>query len=221
MCSASAPQPQPASTTRLAGAQAQLAAHVVHFRDLRLVERRLGRRVVGAGVRHRAAEPQRVELVADVVVVMDVVARAGQRIEVRAAQRGECALPQRRPAAGGAAGPVDRLQQLDQIALDQHVAVAVGIAEVQRGIGEHPAQNGTAGKGHACHRLGRARLGTAADRKLHRRPAEHRAELGQQPMVERAGPRIPRRRGGRPLRRCSISRRRRPLGRGVGSQPVL
>src|SRR2546430_12401360 len=43
-------------------------------------------RSVGAGVHHAAAEPQRVEIVADVVMMMDVVARAGERVEVAAAQ---------------------------------------------------------------------------------------------------------------------------------------
>ena len=93
MCSASAPQPQPASTTRSPRLQPQLAADVIHLRDLRLVERRVGRREVRAGVGHRLAEPQRVELVADVVVVMDVLARAG---------RACCAAGDAATARGGA-----------------------------------------------------------------------------------------------------------------------
>ncbi len=40
MCSASVPQPQPASTTLSPGLQPQLAADVIHLGDLRLIERR-------------------------------------------------------------------------------------------------------------------------------------------------------------------------------------
>src|SRR5262249_62184433 len=56
----------------LAGAQAQLARHVLHLRDLRFLERGGGRREVGAGVDHLPIEPQPVEVVAEVVVMVDV-----------------------------------------------------------------------------------------------------------------------------------------------------
>src|SRR5215831_14720230 len=94
----------------LAGPEAKLAAHVVHLRDLRLIERggRLG--VVRTGVRHGRAEPQLVERVADVVVVMDVVPRANEGVAVRAwaVQRIRRAARERVALAAGApTGTVD------------------------------------------------------------------------------------------------------------------
>src|SRR6185437_17079761 len=59
------------ATTRLddalSGAQADLATDVIHLGGLRLIQRGRWGRVVGAGIRHGLAEPERVELVADVV----------------------------------------------------------------------------------------------------------------------------------------------------------
>ena len=54
--------------------QAQLAANVVELRHLRLLERVGLAAVVGARIHHARVEPERVELVGDVVVVLDRVA---------------------------------------------------------------------------------------------------------------------------------------------------
>ena len=53
--------------------QLQLPAHVLHLRALRVFEARAGRREVGAGVYHLAVEPQAVEVVSEIVVMVDVV----------------------------------------------------------------------------------------------------------------------------------------------------
>ena len=66
----------------------QLPAHVIELRDLRLVQ--CGGRcvVVGAGVHHALIQPQLVEIVAEVIVVMHVVPRAAERIGPHRVQQG-------------------------------------------------------------------------------------------------------------------------------------
>ena len=59
----------------LAGLQPQLPADEIHLRHLRLLERHVGMVEVGAGVEQLVVEPARVEVVAEVVVVMHVPAR--------------------------------------------------------------------------------------------------------------------------------------------------
>ena len=64
----------------LAGPQPQLAADVVHLGALRGLQRHAGLGEIGAGVLHRlAVEPGGVEVVAEVVVPVDVVVRGRQR----------------------------------------------------------------------------------------------------------------------------------------------
>ena len=58
----------------LAGPEHQLAADVVELRALRLLQRGVRRVVVRAGVDHLLVEPQAVEVVAQVVVMLDVAA---------------------------------------------------------------------------------------------------------------------------------------------------
>src|SRR6202050_5319144 len=155
----------------LAGFQLQLAAHVVHLGDLGLIERGSRRRVVRAGIGHGAAEPQRVELVADVVVVVDVVARAVERIAMWAMQRAQRAPQPRGAMLDGLPGLVDRLEQLHQVALDREAAVAVGIAETQGRVDDDRQERRAAAKGDAgdARSTGCGDPGTAGDRKLHRR----------------------------------------------------
>ena len=68
--------------------QLQLAADVVHLGALRLLQRQVRRREIGAGVLHGlAVEPHFVEFVADVVMVMDVVARIRDTVQARAIEQ--------------------------------------------------------------------------------------------------------------------------------------
>jgi hypothetical protein len=123
MCRASAPQPQ----------QAELAAHVVHLRDLGALERELGRLEVGAGVEELLVEPERVEVVADVVVVVDVGPRPRQRVAPHCPEPGEQA---------GSPAVLERskrrLERRHQVALDLDPPVGVGVAEVHLGVEDQP-----------------------------------------------------------------------------------
>ena len=59
----------------LAGLEGELAAHVIQLRELCLGQRGVWRGVVGAGVDHALVEPQGVEVVTEIVVAVDVLAR--------------------------------------------------------------------------------------------------------------------------------------------------
>ena len=127
----------------LAAIQADLAADVIHFRDLRLVERRRRRRKVSTGVRHRLAEPQRVELVADVVVVVNVLARARERVARTAMTPLREAAPERDRLRGLRCADVQLLDHAQDAAVHVDFAGAVQLAELQVRIGAQ-AQERTA-----------------------------------------------------------------------------
>src|SRR4026208_2511654 len=121
MWSASAPHPQPASTTRSPGrscnlrpprarfarpapprdgpppsrTQLQLAAHEIELRALRVLERRIRRLVIGAGVDYLLIEPAPIEIVAEAGGVGAVPARLARRVGPR--RRREQPFTQRRP----------------------------------------------------------------------------------------------------------------------------
>jgi hypothetical protein len=88
-------QSEPAPTEagldhRLTCTKLQLPADMIELGDLRLIERGVRRGVVRARVGHRASEPQLIEIVADVVVMVNVLAGAIQRVSpllLRAAQK--------------------------------------------------------------------------------------------------------------------------------------
>ena len=111
----------------LAGFQLQLAAHVMHLRLLRLLDRHRGIGEIRAGVLQcLAIEPQLVEVVADVVVVMNVALRIGQI-------RRELAAAREQLAEGRVLGrvAVGFEQQRQQIAANFDAPGAVEVAEVQ------------------------------------------------------------------------------------------
>ena len=132
-----APQPQRLDYA-LPGAQPQLAADMIHLGALRRLERHAGLGKIRAGVLHRfAVEPQRVELVAEVVVAADVVARRGNR-----ALAGRGAGPELPPGgAAGSAPGLDRgvgaFEKDHQVAFDLDAAEAVQVAQMQRRIADH------------------------------------------------------------------------------------
>ncbi len=60
---------------RFAAPQPQLPADEIHFRHLRLFEGHVGMVEVGAGVQHLVVEPACIEIVAEVIVMMNVATR--------------------------------------------------------------------------------------------------------------------------------------------------
>ncbi len=113
----------------------ELAADQFHLGGLRFFQRNLGRRKVGARVNHLPIEPEAIEVVADVVVMIDVRSRAAQRVGPRPAP------PLGQGCRQAAArlrvfGTVDDFEELQEIALDLDAAVAEGVAKIQVDIGQ-------------------------------------------------------------------------------------
>ena len=127
----------------LAAVQANLAADVIHLGDLRLVERRRRRRKVRARVRHRRAEPERIELVADVVVMMNVLARAVQRVARPTMAPLREAARERHRLRGSASADVQLLDHAQDAAVHVDPAGAVQLAELQVRVGAQAQQRAT------------------------------------------------------------------------------
>ena len=71
------------SSTRAPGLDQKLRGEVALLGELRVVERLLGMLEIGAAVLPVGIEEQRVEALVEIVVMRDVGARAGRRIELR------------------------------------------------------------------------------------------------------------------------------------------
>jgi hypothetical protein len=128
----------------VAGPELQLAADVVVLRTLRLVEAQARGLEVGAGVDHALVEPEPVEFVAQVVVVLRAAARLLQVAgsHAPAARLSRAVLP----------ALEDRLEPPHEASPDLHVARAVRVAEEARGI-----EGETQQRARAPHGDGRAR----------------------------------------------------------------
>ena len=183
MNSAKPPQPPPASTTRSPGFKLQLAAHVMHLRLLRLLDRHCGIGEIRARVLQRLAiEPQLVEIVADVVVVMNVALRVGQIGRKLPAAREHGA--DRRVLGRIAVGFE---QQRQQIAADLQAARAVEIAEVQIRVDDELPQRLAVENPHAHGAVTRGDLGLVPKLDAHGRGGPEPArDLLDEPTLEPA-----------------------------------
>ncbi len=144
-----------------------------HLGVLRLIQGRVRRREVRAGVRHGRAQPQGIELVTYVVVMMNVFARAMQRIGRPPVQP----LPDASQRRNGIAARAGRalIQHLDEpaeIAFDLDLADAVQLAELQIGIPAQTHQRGSIRNVQGRHRVLGADALAIPDRQLNRRIAE-------------------------------------------------
>ena len=146
-------QPAPAATGLhhgLAGLQAQLATDIFQLGLLGVIQAGRGLRKVGAGIHQVRIQPQPVERIADVIVVVDVAARACQCPGLAQRQVQLEPLPPA-PAGGVAFEWVEILQQADDIALDVHGTTAVSLAEVQVRPEQQRPQPGAAADDHPGH----------------------------------------------------------------------
>ena len=131
----------------LARPQPQLAADVIELRALRLLEREARILEVRAGVDEVCVEPARVEIVAEVVVVVDVVARAVLRVAMPArAERVQQVARRARRALRRAEYGFDRLRE---IALDLELAVGIGLAEAEARIAQQAPERAPSAQVHA------------------------------------------------------------------------
>ena len=121
--------------------QPQLATHVFQFGQLGLLQGQVGLLVVGAGVLHGGlVQPQAVEVVTQVVVVMDVFLGF-----VDAGGAGVVVFPQGIQPAGPALpglvdGPVQGFHEVGQVALHRQSPGAVQVAEGQVGVGDQSVE---------------------------------------------------------------------------------
>ena len=120
-----------------AGPQPEFAAHMVHFGELRLLQRHVRRGKIGAGVLHFLIQPQPVERVACVVMAVNVVARSGEGVDARTTVEQLCLNFIKEPELGGGRCPaVDGLNRSNQITVDVDAPGAVKVAEMEVRIPE-------------------------------------------------------------------------------------
>ncbi len=115
----------------LTGLELKLATDEIELRDLCLLQGRIRRREIRARVDHLVVQPQTIEVVPDVVVMMHVLA-SGARV-VRS-------LPQPPRTTRTRERAVDGFEQFEEIALDIDEARHVGLTEIELGIPHPPVE---------------------------------------------------------------------------------
>ena len=124
------------------GLNEELAGDVALLGELRIVERLLGMLEIGAAVLPVGVEEERVELLVEIVVMRNVAARAGGRIELRKPAPEIAHEPLQARPARDLAGFVLRHGKMkevrDRAPLHHERAVHVGFADFQFGIEQHP-----------------------------------------------------------------------------------
>ena len=114
----------------LPGLQLHLAAYVVQFRDLRLLQCCTGRRIIGAGIDELWVEPEPVKIGFKIVVSLDITTRAAQRVALNIfhALRDEFDVPA--VMLDFRDGTIKDFECGDEISLERDSPLAVRIAEL-------------------------------------------------------------------------------------------
>ena len=142
---------------RFAGRKAQLAAHIVELGLLRLLQPQRGVGEIGAGVHHLAIEPELVEIVADIVMMVDIAPRLLLGVAQRTIERRQQLLPDLSPL-GSRQRAIDRLEAFDQVTLHLDAFGGVHFAEPEFGVGDELQQcAAVANQNPRDRRLSRAR----------------------------------------------------------------
>ncbi len=120
-----------------AGLQAEFPADMVHLRHLGLLEpdRWLGK--IGAGVEQLPVEPQAIEIVAKVVMVVDVGGGLSTQIGTRRMHEAQKIIAQ---TLSGSLRGKDRLDQRDKVAFHLKVAATVQLAKLKLRVEHQPHQ---------------------------------------------------------------------------------
>lgn len=183
MCSAKPPQPQPGLDHRFARLQAQFPAYVIHLGELRLFESGVLVRKVCAGIEHPLIQPEFVEFVANVVMVMDVAARTAQGVSScdRGQQRVDPVLAGQRPDT------IDGLETIQQVTLHFDTLGGIQLAEVQFRVRDQPEQRTAVANQDARHRIAaRARYCLPIPQhNIDRRIAKHLQRFRHQKFFQR------------------------------------
>ena len=114
-------------------------------------------RVIGARVGHGLTQPQRIEVVTEIVVPVDVVARSGKRVATRAVKPRNDAVGDGISGVWRAQSAEQRHHEPDQIALDLQLARAVGIAETNLRVAQQTPQRAAVRDSHGFRRPRRTR----------------------------------------------------------------
>ena len=139
----------------LPGPELELPAHVVHLGSLRLFEGGVLVRVVGARVDHLLVEPEPVEVVAEVVVVVDVGLGPRAGVPAGPVEPGlETALPGV-ARDRGVRRAVDGLEKGDEVAVDPDPVRAHRVPERDVGIDEETEEGAPVPNLDPAHRLRR------------------------------------------------------------------
>src|ERR1019366_3205740 len=155
-----------------------LPANVLHLRALRFLERGIGRIEVGAGVKHLAVQPERVEVVPHVVVMARVHARG---------PRGMWPRPPRADRPGETRADTF-LENADEVSVHLDPPGGVALAELEIGIaGEVQKRAALPEDDGACRCcVGRRHLGPVPEAEADARGAEAPDDSSQEPSVEHA-----------------------------------
>ena len=132
----------------------QLAADVIELGSLRLFQRGVRRVVVRARIHHLLVEPQAVEVVAEVVMVLDVSPRSGLGVGTRPGQSAQCGALAR-DRAGAIRGSIAAREYIDEIAFHVDTPRAERISEPELGTQDHRHQRAPVVKDHASAALAR------------------------------------------------------------------
>src|SRR6185436_611388 len=152
----------------------------MHLPLLCLLYRHARIRVVRAGVLVRlTVEPERVEVVADVVMVMNVALRLGAVRRERAP-----ASEQQLERAVVGAEPIDLFEELEQVAAHLNAARAVQVAKVQARIRHELKQRLAVGDPNDDRPVARGDIGLVPERDADRRVAEPAHDLAHDPAIE-------------------------------------
>ena len=161
---------------------------MVELGNLGLLDGHVGIGEIRAGVLHcLGVEPQFVKFVAEVVVVLDVGARVGQRVGTRPVEHLVLQLFDQLQMAGVVEPAVGGFEELNQIAFDVDALDTVEIAEVKHRIGEHPVQRSAVTHHGTRHRPAGAGTHFLAAPEYDRQPrvTHRRQKLARQPAIRR------------------------------------
>jgi len=167
----------------VARAQAHLAADVLELGGLRLRQRRLRGGEVRARVHELVVQPEAIELVAEVVVIVDVLAGPAQ--VVRIPPRLLDVLSDRRlPPV-----PVDRLQESQEVAAHDQPSARIGVTE-GHGRVTHQCEKGAAVLDHDfrhLRRVGQVHGGAVPQGQAEGNAEETLPDPREHPAVEATG----------------------------------